>query len=151
MRPAVRAIALIVAVLSAAALSLPARADAVEDFARDWLRAETFALDRYHDDYRGTAISDGVLAVIRKQQLRGHYEKARRQHEDVRVLAFSMRESKVAGNRIEVAFWHRQIVDRGGLKVETQSETTGTIVRGGPAGFQWLATDTVDYFIRHIP
>ena len=151
MRPHVLATVLIAALISAAIPPALARADAVEDFAHAWVRNETFALDHFHDDYRGTAISDGILSVFRKPQLRGLYEEARRQRKDVRVLAFTMVERKQTGDRIEVSFWHRQIVGHGELKVETQSETTGTIVRGGPAGLQWLATDTVDYFIRHIP
>jgi hypothetical protein len=150
MRPIVLATTFAVAVLAAAAPA-SARADAVEDFARAWVRGEALKLSYYHDDYRGTAINDGILAVFRKPQLRGLFEKDRRERKNIRVLAFTMRKAEETGDRIEVSFWHRQIVDRGGRKVETQSETTGTIVRGGPAGLQCLLTDTTDYFIRHIP
>jgi hypothetical protein len=124
----------------AAGIAAPAEAVAASatDFIRRSMEPENFRPEDYHVDYQATVIYNGETTVLDRAQTIALNEAVRHDITEFDVTSF-----QIVGRRedrgtlvIEYAYRYRGVID--GMVMLGQGTALAVLLRGGPAGFQWL-------------
>ena len=133
-----RSLVILCALAAAVAAPAEAMAESASDFIRRSMEPVNFRPENYHADYQATVIYDGETMVLDRAETIALNEAVLHDITEFDITMFRIvtRREDRGTLVIEYAYRYRGVID--GTVILGEGAALAVLLRGGPAGFQWL-------------